>query len=137
MNIYIAAPWADRALMPDIATRIESAGYKITHKWWETEDTPEGFPGTAATLRQQAINDVNGVKNADLVLVMNTAKSEGKSLEQGVAICENKPIVIVGKRGEFSKNVFHYLDNYQWVDTVDDAVKVLGIIQWLLNHEAI
>lgn len=136
MRIYIAAPWKDKEIMPAVADRVEGAGHTITHKWWEAEDTPED-DRTVEILRQQAIKDVTGVKTADLVLVINSAKSEGKSLEQGVAIGDNKPIVIVGKRGEFSKNVFHYLDNYRWVETVGEALEILDTIQWLTSHEGV
>lgn len=136
MRVYIAAPWVDRANMPEISQRLEARGHLITHKWWEAEDTPEGVRADSV-LRQQAINDVAGVKNADIVLVINTAKSEGKSLEQGIAIADNKPIIIVGKLGEHSKNVFHYLDNYRWVYTVDHALEILDTIQWLTSHEEV
>lgn len=136
MKVYIAAPWKDKELMADISGRVEGAGHEITHKWWEVENTPES-ERTVQILREQAVKDVLGVKNADLVLVLNTAKSEGKSLEQGVAIGDNKPIVIVGKRGEFSMNVFHYLDNYRWVETVGEALEVLDTIQWLTSHEGV
>lgn len=122
--------------MPAISASVEGAGHEITHKWWDVEDTPES-ERTVQILREQAVKDVLGVKNADLVLVINTAKSEGKSLEQGVAIGDNKPIVIVGKRGEFSMNVFHYLDNYRWVETVSEALEILDTIQWLTSHEGV
>ena len=136
MRVYIAGPWATRGDMPDIASQVESAGHVVTHKWWETEDTPEGV-GADGILRQQALNDVNGVKQAHLVLLINSAKSEGKSLECGVAIRDNKPILAVGKRGDHSKNVFHYLDNFHWVPTVEDAVKVLNTLTWLTGHAKI
>lgn len=137
MKVYIAAPWADKALMPDIGEKFEAAGHKITHKWWDVDSTPENLPGTALILRQQAINDIQGVQNADLVVVMNTAKSEGKSFEQGIATADNKPIVIVGQRGSVSMNVFHYLDNYRWVENLSDALEVLDTIEWLTHHEGV
>lgn len=133
MKIYIASPWVERAKVPEIAKLVEAVGHEITHKWWEVEDAAEGT-GADAYLRQQAEWDVNGVKTAKLVLLINSAKSEGKSLEQGIAIADQKPIIAVGKRGEFSKNVFHYLPNYLWVDTVDDALKVLTTLKWLLQE---
>lgn len=135
LHIYIAAPWVERARMPGISASIESAGHQITHKWWEVESTPESDL-TLPILRRQATCDVLGVQNADILLVINTSKSEGKALEQGIAVASNKPIIIVGKRGEFSKNVFHYLDNYRWVDSLDAALVVLETCNWLISHEA-
>lgn len=133
MRIYIAGPWIERQNMPAIAARIEAAGHTITHKWWEAEDTKEGFEASHDILAQQAGWDLNGVRDADLVFLVNSQKSEGKSVEQGIALAADKPILAVGKLGEHSKNVFHYLSNYKWVDTIDDAMMVLSTIHWLLS----
>ncbi len=124
MNIYIAAPWAHRAQMPAIATKFEDAGHEITHKWWEVEDVPEDTRSEEA-LRDQAILDVEGVLNGEVMVLINSAKSEGKALEQGIAIASGKEIYAVGQRGEHSKNVFHYLDNYTWFNTVEDVIEVM------------
>lgn len=134
MKLYLAAPWKDRASIAEIAGKLEAQGHSITKKWWEVEDVPEGTAKAPEVLRQQAQDDMDGVVRADLVLVINTAKSEGKATEQGIALALNKPILIVGKRGEFSANVFHYMLNYNWVETVDEALKVLGTIKWLLRE---
>lgn len=137
MRVYIAAPWADREKMPEIGEKFEAAGHVVTHKWWDVKPTAEGDWGSTDILRQQAINDIRGVQNADLVVVMNTAKSEGKSFEQGIAVADNKPIVIVGQRGAVSMNVFHYLDNYRWVENTSEALEILDTIQWLVSHEGV
>lgn len=119
MKLYIAAPWANRADMPEIASAFESIGCQITTKWWEVN---EGESPSDEFLQQCAYSDIAGVIVADAVVVINSSKSEGKAVEQGVAIAHFKPIVIVGKRGEHTSNVFHYLPNYCWVETVQDAV---------------
>lgn len=123
LRIYIAGPWAHRQDMPAIAARLERAGHIITHPWWE-------FDGDETNLSKEflfecALKDVHGVLNADAMVVINSAKSEGKATEQGIAIAEEKPIIVVGKRGEHSNNIFHYLALYRFVDTVEDAVKEL------------
>jgi nucleoside 2-deoxyribosyltransferase len=134
MKIYLAAPWAHRGDMAGIAAQIEGLGHSLTWKWWETPDIPEGDWGNETKLREQAKNDLEGVRSADLVVVINSAKSEGKAFEQGVAISHGKPIIIVGKRGEHSQNVFHYLTEYRWVDDVNSMLEVLETIKWLLRE---
>ena len=134
MKIYIAAPWKFRAEMPFIAGKFEQIGCEITRKWWEAEDTPE-HERSIETLREQAEQDVLGVTDANLVVVINSAKSEGKALEQGVAVAQRKPIIIVGKRGEFSQNVFHYLKLYKWVESLDQALEIVTTIKWLLGDK--
>lgn len=124
MKIYIAAPWSDRSIVPAYAAVLEQASYILTHKWWEVPEVGE-TEDKHEILRQQAILDRRGVKEADVILLINSGKSEGKAVEQGIAVALGKPIVAIGKLGAFSKNVFHYLDNYYWRDTFKDALKTL------------
>ena len=125
-KVYIAAPWRDKTKMPEIARQVEAAGHTITHKWWLVEDVPEDTRSMEDS-KEQALDDVYGVMSADLMILINSAKSEGKSLEQGVAIADGKDIIAVGKLGEFSKNVFHYLENYHWVDTLQEGLEWLAL----------
>lgn len=118
MNLYIAAPWIDKDKMPEIAAKFESHGHSITHKWWETEDIPES-KRTADVLRVQADLDMEGVITANIVVLFNTSKSEGKAVEQGIAVGMNKHIVAIGRLGDgVSKNVFHFLPNYTWLPSL-------------------
>lgn len=118
--IYIAAPWKDRELMPAIAEKFERKGYIITHKWWLTEDIPENSR-TVDLLAEQAKADFEGVKDADMLVLINSAKSEGKAVEQGIALALGKRINAIGTRGDgTSSNVFHYLPNYWWYYSVDE-----------------
>jgi nucleoside 2-deoxyribosyltransferase len=123
LRIYIAAPWVDRELAIKLAERLEAKGHTITHKWWEFENKNEGQHLESYLeayshdyLRSCAIDDVNGVKNADKVVLLDTKKSEGKAVEQGIAIALGIPIIAVGRIGSQSMNVFHHLDNYTWVN---------------------
>lgn len=135
MKIYVAAPWADKEQVPAVAAHLESQGHKITEKWWLVEDRPaDDSIQMPDYLREHGELDRDGVLNADLVLVINSSKSEGKAVEQGIAIATNKPIIIVGTRGEVSKNVFHYLPLYKWVPSVEEAYKVIDTISWLLKE---
>lgn len=122
MRIYLAAPWADREDMSAIAARFEAAGHTITHKWW-LEET--GEDRSVETLREQAFKDWNGVKTAQAVVLFNTKKSEGKAVEQGIALEAKIPIIAVGNMGEHSQNVFHFLPFYTWVNDIDEALAAL------------
>ncbi len=121
MKIYLAAPWVDREQMPAIADELEARGHKITHPWWTVEVDDMDVPAHKKCAQQ----DVAGVFHADAVLLINSKKSEGKSVEQGIAIALGRPIVAVGKLGEHSQNVFHYLDDYHWVDSLSEAYRVI------------
>lgn len=124
MKLYIAGPWIERNKMPAIAKQFEDAGHRITWKWWETEDIKE-TEDKAHELQMQAINDYMGVCNAERLILVNSVKSEGKAVEQGLALAQHKTIIAIGQRGVVSLNVFHYLPAYTWVDTVEEAIKCL------------
>jgi hypothetical protein len=131
MKIYVAAPWIDREYAKAVAGILERHDYTITHPWWNLE----GAEDDHAHLRTCAIADVNGVATADVLMLLNTAKSEGKAVEQGLALAWMKPIVAVGILGEISTNVFHHLPQYIWVDTVADALDALVKIEELKKYD--
>lgn len=125
MKVYLAAPWVDRDKMDPIATQLEDHGFELTHKWWKVENLTES-ERTAALLAEQATNDFVGVYNADFLLVINSSKSEGKAVEQGIGLARGIPIYIVGERGLHSANVFHYLKCYRWHETIEEAIKAMA-----------
>src|SRR4051812_46832431 len=100
--VYIAAPWVDKALMDPIARKLETKGYVVTHKWWLTEDLGPKAEGGHQDheLRAQAYADREGVLNAETLILINTSKSEGKAVEQGIALASGIPIIAIGKRGD-------------------------------------
>lgn len=136
LRIYLAGPWVTREQMPLIAEALEALGATITCKWWHTEDKypgaigPDNGPESLAYYRHHAQLDMQGVLDANLVVVINSAKSEGKAVEQGIALAHHKPIIIVGTLGEFT-NVFHYLGSYRWVPDVPALLEAVKTITWL------
>lgn len=115
MKVYLAAPWVKREWVRIWAGSFEDRGIEITHKWWEMEGEFDDAP----RMRACAEKDINGVLAADVLVLYDAAKSEGKAVEQGIALAFDKPIVALGTLGANSQNVFHHLDNYIWVDHPD------------------
>jgi nucleoside 2-deoxyribosyltransferase len=135
MRLYLAAPWVDKDKMPERANQFLEVGHTITWQWWKTPDIKEDNQENHRELTIQANNDFNGVKDADILVLFNTAKSEGKAVEQGIALALGKPIIAIGKLGDgVAKNVFHYMRNYVWVESVHDALKFIEPIQWLVSN---
>lgn len=134
MKLYLAAPWADKDQMEIRSKVFEDAGHTITWKWWDTPNIPESDSTQHSELRRQAENDYNGVVTSQLVVLFNTSKSEGKAVEQGVAIAHKKPIIAVGTLGDgISLNVFHYLSTYRWEPSILEAVKAVNLLQWCID----
>lgn len=125
MKVYLAGPFIDLKIMPTLAAQIEDAGHTITQRWWEYEGESE-HPESTEFLENCAQLDRDGVANCDIVIVWNTAKSEGKAVEQGLAIAWQKPIIMVTPGAKPSSNIFHYLrGNYYHCKTMEEAVKAI------------
>ena len=121
MRIYVAAPWVHRDQARSLAALLKHHGHTITHEWWDIE----GEFDDASKMQACAIADLEGVYNADQVVLLDSAKSEGKAVEQGIAIACGIPILAIGTLGQHSQNVFHHLPDYQWVDSISAALEVL------------
>lgn len=124
LKIYVAAPWVHKPDAIEAGRRLESWGFEVTSNWFYHNDN--GNPNDSAGLThdrdaiiRQAIEDIADVRRADILLVLNLAKSEGKAVETGIAIAAEIPIISVGVRS----NIFQTLGAE--VDTLDDAIVLL------------
>lgn len=124
MKIYVAGPWIHRKDMPEIEAALNRVGHTVTHRWWEYEGESQETE-SKEFLEQCAKADVKAVRDADAVIVINTAKSEGKAVEQGIAIALEKPIIVVTPGEKPSSNIFHYLRTYKHVKSVQEAINSL------------
>lgn len=125
MKIYVAAPWTHKAEAKAVAEQLEAAGHTITKRWWEHREVPGYLTDDTSNdeeLRQQAIEDVDGVIEAHVFVLLNLAKSEGKAVETGVALLQNLPVFVLYGRS----NLFHYYPGVYVVNTVADILAVIG-----------
>lgn len=122
MKIYVAAPWVRKADAIQAGELLKAAGHEITSRWFEHEGDPNDPTGATVAshiIRQQARDDMEDVVSADVVVVLNLEKSEGKAVETGIAIAMGVPVVSVGKRS----NIFQSLGKE--VVTLEDAIEYL------------
>lgn len=124
IKVYLAAPWVCRDAARGVAKDLEAAGYSITRPWWDMEAGWEEHD----KLAHHAEEDVAAVVAADVMVVLDYAKSEGKSFEQGVAKMCGLHIIGVRKDGVDNQNIFHHLDNYTWVNSPAEAIDELARI---------
>src|SRR5439155_532021 len=103
MRIYVAAPWQNRDYARQTADAIASNGHTMTSSWYsDHEDTTDPIK-----LAHDAQEDFMGVISADVLVVLNMdTLSEGKAVEQGIAIGFQIPILVLGDKPQ---NVFQYL----------------------------
>lgn len=105
-KIYVAAPWIHKETARAARDVLVEGGFEVTSRWLDIHtDVQENDPKKADYLAEQAIHDVTDVNNADILILLNISKSEGKAVETGLALAWNKPVILVGER----TNIFHWL----------------------------
>lgn len=129
-TVYVAAPWIHGGDALEAKRKLEEAGIRVTSRWLrrvkgnvdpsynymkDSSYTPEDG-------EREAEMDISDVMVADYVVVLNSAKSEGKAVEQGLAIAYGIPIILVGK----GSNTFHYLSKVVTiVGSVEEAINLI------------
>lgn len=113
MKLYIAGPWVDRDAVNVEAQKFRDAGHTVDCRWLTLHTEVGQSSGDALNqdehqefLREQALNDIEDLLNSELLVLINSAKSEGKAVETGIAITALIPIILIGKRS----NIFHTLN---------------------------
>lgn len=112
LTIYLAAPWVRRAEARVIRDYLVSQGFSVPCRWLDVDET-------RTTEEEEAVNDLYDIEQADILVVLNLEKSEGKAFEQGYAYSAGKPVYYVGDR----LNVFQTL--MQGFPTVDALIAYL------------
>ena len=123
LRVYVAGPWDCRNAAREVAELLEKeCKVIITRDWWNHE---AGEHDTKA-LAKLAREDVNAVREADVMVLLNFAKSEGKAVEQGIAIAEGIPIFALNGQGSVvGASIFHHLGAYTWFSTLAHLMKGL------------
>ncbi len=138
MRIYVAGPWTQKTEAKRYADALEAAGHTITKKWWDHREvpgylTPDISLDELRELAQQAKEDMEGVLTADAFVLLNLEKSEGKSVETGMAIVSAAFFangVTHGGVGRFvlvgtQSNLFHYGPFWEPANTPEEVVMLL------------
>ena len=130
-HIYIAAPWIKGGDALEARNLLVRAGIEVTSRWLDrvkgntdpSYDYTKDPTYTAPDAKVEAQKDIEDVMRADAVVVINSAKSEGKAVEQGIALAHGIPIIVVGER----TNTFQYFDppKVSVVGSVEDAIELI------------
>jgi nucleoside 2-deoxyribosyltransferase len=119
MKVYVAAPWIHKEIAKNVQEFLISAGHVVTSKW---VDTPDHDQNACDTMQAEAIMDREDVRKAEVLVLLNLAKSEGKATEFGMALAWEKPCIIVGKQ---EGNVFYHLPGVQMAKDLDEVLALL------------
>lgn len=127
--IYVAAPWINKAEALEAQKKFEAAGHVVTSKWITKHtdvDDPED-PRHYDELRKQANEDIDDICRADVFVILNLAKSEGKASELGFAIAKNLEFgdIDIYLVGEPSINIFYHLSEVKKCKSVEEVIECL------------
>ena len=108
-RIYVAGGSGERlTVVQPMIRRLQAEGARITHDW--TLCPGFDYDGTPAELAGWAREDLEGVRNADLVWVMVPEdKSEGAHAELGAAIILGKTVFASGPHCYSARRIFPLL----------------------------
>ncbi len=123
LRVYIAAPWAFRHAAAAMGIRCEEAGLTVARAWWDEDPTVD--------LATAAQADWDALASADGLIVLQYGVSEGKAVEQGLALLllpPTNPILVVSPVGERG-SIFQMLPRFRLVQTEDEAI-ALALALW-------
>lgn len=95
MKVYVAGKFQDKETVRKVQTILRCNGYTITCDW--TGNTAEGLYTNEklAYERASAIEDVEGVRNADFVILVAHPELRGALVEMGMALALGKPVLVL------------------------------------------
>lgn len=108
MKVYVAAPWVRKDDARRFAAKLTAIGIDVTSRWFNHKGSATDSTGIASPIdeiRHQAHEDIADVRRADMFVVLNLERSEGKAFETAIAYSSSIPIMSVGPRG----NIFQTL----------------------------
>lgn len=123
MRVYVASPWVRKADAINAGKLLETSGFEVTSRWFYHEGDPTDSTGIkcdAGAITVQALEDIEDVLSADILMILQLEKSEGKAVETGIVIANDIPFIVVGERS----NIFQVLGQ-GFFSSVEDAIEYL------------
>lgn len=97
-KVYVAGKFEDKENVRRVQQRLRDLGFEITHDW---------TPDDASDLQKSAVEDFEGVLQADFLVVLNHTLLYGAAVEIGIALGLGRPVYVIGP--QVRDNVFWHL----------------------------
>lgn len=123
MNVYVASKFENTAGVRKAQELLVNLGHYVTHDWTFEDASNKTGEERERYLRLCAHKDLDGVKNCDVILLINYLKCAGAFTELGIALGLGKHVVVVdGYKDDLPRNIFFYLPQVHHVTSVEEAV---------------
>lgn len=114
-SVYVGSSLLNANQASEVMQRFRDAGVDITYDW-----TPlVGQKFSDEQLGKYGIEEINGVKNADLFFMLSPAR-HGTHVELGIALASGKPVVMVDDP-HAEKKTFYFVPNVFRFSSLDAA----------------
>ncbi len=112
MKAFVSGQLGEKDRIRNVYARLSEIGIDITHDWTTTDNLGD-YSGNLEEVGLRAARDINGVRDADLYILMTDNKERGKGmyveLGAALALAEQRgspQIFIVGPRNH--ESIFYY-----------------------------
>ena len=122
MKIYVAAPWVHKEDADKTAELLRAAGFEVISGWHKTRYDTNVYEAPDSVMEKEAWNDWVDINNADTIVYLNLAKSEGKASELGIALARGYTIYVVGGK---QNNIFLHLPMINHKESLDEVIECL------------
>lgn len=129
-KIYVASKFENKEEVREAHRKLRAAGYEITFDWTPHDDSHAETLGLSRDeyLKQCALDDYNGVYDADYLVLIPYPNMRGAFIETGMAIAQGTPVLIVGDDTSF-RNVFSHLSIVRHFASLENAM------DWMRTQE--
>ena len=128
MKVYVASKFENQAAVKQTMELLRRAGHTITHDWTREDASGIYDPNERdAYLAKCAAADVDGVLDADAMILLHRPEMRGAYIELGVAITHGVRVYVVdGLNDEWTRiPIFYRLPEVRHMASAEDAVALL------------
>lgn len=126
MKFYIAGRTSRISEIKSMVTKLKDLGHEVTHDWTEMEnaDLPRPYNEHLELVRDFALKDIDGAKEADVFVILGDQSGTGMYVEFGAALAMGAKIYAVGEYNDIT--VFHFHPSVVRVATFEDVLNDLN-----------
>lgn len=125
MKVYVATSFANKQVAKEFNEKLKEMDIEISHDWTGEHEGNRTGEELERYLHNCAIDDLEGVQECDLFVLLTDDRGRAAFTEFGLALAWGKKIVIV--ESEKSSNIFFHLGKEHKIFFCKDVHHALGV----------
>lgn len=123
MRVYLATKFENLKEFNEAKQMLEDLGHELTHDWSKEDASGKTGPELEAYLTGCALADLQGVRDAEALLIINHEKGKGMFVEMGAALAWQKPVFFV-----YPDRAYNIFTKVPGVEEFDDLTKAIDAL---------